>query len=150
MRRYKMKVEKELHVTGKEFFDEIAIAVMADYKRNTNKTIHVSQIKPGLKYKKKMKGRGLRQNDVAIKVIDFIPNQLYSVCFTSDVDTTLVSYELLQEKGDSIVIEYSERYEMNQNSLLNPEEFQKKRTIKKFERLLSTIEKEILRKRKNA
>ena len=97
-----------------------------------------------------MKGRGLRQNDVAIKVINFIPNQLYSVRFTSDVDTTLVTYTLLQEKDDSIVIEYSERYEMNQNSLLNPEEFQKKRTIKKFERLLSTIEKEILRKRKNA
>ena len=91
MRRYKMKVEKELHVTGKEFFDEIAIAVMADYKRNTNKTIHVSQIKPGLKYKKKMKGRGLRQNDVAIKVINFISNQLYSVRFTSDVDTTCFS-----------------------------------------------------------
>lgn len=145
-----MKVEKELHVTGKEFFDEIAKAVMADYKRNTNKTIHVSQIKAGLNYKKKMKGRGLRQKDVAIKVIDFIPNQFYSVRFTSDVDTTLVTYALLQEKDDSIVIEYSEQYEMNQNSLLDPEEFQKKRTMKRFEKLLLTIEKEILRKRRNA
>ena len=47
-----MKAIEKLNVTADEFFKEITDSIIGDIKKTTNKSIHASQIKPGLNYKR--------------------------------------------------------------------------------------------------
>ena len=46
-----MKAIEKLNVIADEFFKEITDSIIGDIKKTTNKSIHASQIKPGLNYK---------------------------------------------------------------------------------------------------
>lgn len=89
-----MKAIEKLNVTADEFFKEITDSIIGDIKKTTNKSIHASQIKPGLNYKKVLPNRFKGNSEVTVKVLSCIPLKEYSSVFESDVDRTYVTYRI--------------------------------------------------------
>lgn len=106
-----MKAIEKLNVTADEFFKEITDSIIGDIKKTTNKSIHASQIKPGLNYKKVLPNRFKGNSEVTVKVLSCIPLKEYSSVFESDVDRTYVIYRIENILEDGIEASYEESYE---------------------------------------
>lgn len=106
-----MKAIEKLNVTADEFFKEITDSIIGDIKKTTNKSIHASQIKPGLNYKKVLPNRFKGNSEVTVRVLSCIPLKEYSSVFESDVDRTYVTYRIENILEDGIEASYEESYE---------------------------------------
>lgn len=106
-----MKTIEKLNVTADEFFKEITDSIIGDIKKTTNKSIHASQIKPGLNYKKVLPNRFKGNSEVTVRVLSCIPLKEYSSVFESDVDRTYVTYRIENILEDGIEASYEESYE---------------------------------------
>lgn len=106
-----MKAIEKLNVTADEFFKEITDSIIGDIKKTTNKSIHASQIKPGLNYKKVLPNRFKGNSEVTVRALSCIPLKEYSSVFESDVDRTYVTYRIENILEDGIEASYEESYE---------------------------------------
>ena len=135
-----MKAIEKLNVTADEFFKEITDSIIGDIKKTTNKSIHASQIKPGLNYKKVLPNRFKGNSEVTVKVLSCIPLKEYSSVFESDVDRIEASYEESYEtkKGNGTI--------RSQNGLFG-QKYLDKQSFKKGKKLLKKIEDYIIQHR---
>lgn len=155
-----MKAIEKLNVTADEFFKEITDSIIGDIKKTTNKSIHASQIKPGLNYKKVLPNQKVLPNrfkgnsEVTVRVLSCIPLKEYSSVFESDVDRTYVTYRIENILEDGIEASYEESYETkkgngtisSQNGLFG-QKYLDKQSFKKGKKLLKKIEDYIIQHR---
>ena len=149
-----MKAIEKLNVTADEFFKEITDSIIGDIKKTTNKSIHASQIKPGLNYKKVLPNRFKGNSEVTVRVLSCIPLKEYPSVFESDVDRTYVTYRIENILEDGIEASYEESYETkkgngtirSQNGLFG-QKYLDKQSFKKGKKLLKKIEDYIIQHR---
>lgn len=149
-----MQVNVILKVSATDFFNEITRSILSDIQRQTNKTMHASQIKSGLKYKKKINGRSSANAEVAIKVLQCIPNKIYESSFTSAIDVTTTKYEIEELVNNEIKVIYSETYHLLNNKELKSKKifgdaYINKKSEKRGKQLLHHIEDYILQQKEN-
>lgn len=147
-----MQVNEVLKVSSTDFFNEIVRSILSDIQRQTSKTMHASQIKPGLKYKKKIEGRSSTNAEVTIKVLQCIPNKVYESSFTSSIDVTTTKYEIEELSDDEIKVSYSETYQLLDNKKLKSKKiigdaYINKKSEKRGKKLLKHIEDYILQQK---
>lgn len=147
-----MLVKEMLSVSAVDFFNEIVRSILTDIQKQTNKTMHASQIKPGLTYKKHIRGRFSTNAEVTIKVLQCIPNKVYESSYTSAIDLTTTKYEIEGLENGRIQVMYSESYTLlhkkqERGKKIFAEEFLDKTSEKRGRKLLKHIEGYILRQK---
>lgn len=140
-----MKIIEQLQVSDEAFFTEITRSIIADIQKMTNKHVHASQLKTGLTYRKTLPNRSHMNNEVTVRILNCIPNQLYQSSFCSSIDRTIVTYRIQKIDEQKIDVTYEEEYKLIKGSHKRRLQFiqksyQKKKSEKAGRQLLKHIE----------
>ena len=103
-----MKVDMELNVSDKEFYDLMMKSLKEEVKNVTKKDL---ELKEGLKYKKKSVQRKGIGSEITVHIKRLIPNELYVATFNTAIDHTTISYKIESLNESKIKVTYEEIYE---------------------------------------
>lgn len=143
-----MKVDMELNVSDKEFYDLMMKSLKEEVKNVTKKDL---ELKECLKYKKKSVQRKGIGSEITVHIKRLIPNELYVATFNTAIDHTTISYKIESLNESKIKVTYEEIYE-NVSSKEIPvwrQKIAEKQSAKKAKKMFKEVEKFILNERNN-
>ena len=103
-----MKVDIELNVSNKEFYDVMMKSLQEELNNVTKKKL---ELKEGLKYKKKSTQRKGVGSEITVHIKRLVPNELYVATFNTAIDHTTISYKIEVLSESKIKVTYEEIYE---------------------------------------
>lgn len=141
-----MKVDIELNVSNKEFYDVMMKSLQEELNNVTKKKL---ELKEGLKYKKKSTQRKGVGSEITVHIKRLIPNELYVATFNTAIDHTTISYKIEVLSESKIKVTYEEIYEniSSQNVPAWRQKMAEKQSAKKAKKMFKEIEKFILNER---
>lgn len=69
-------------------------------------------LEKGYSYTKRLPKRSTKNAEVIVKILDCIPNRRYCASFTSQMDITIVSYDIEVMDAGTIAVTYEENYQL--------------------------------------
>ena len=111
--RCNMGVRQHLQVSAEAFFAEIMTSICADIQKATKKKVRMAILEKGYSYTKRLPKRSTKNAKVIVKVLDCIPNRHYCASFTSQMDITIVSYDIEVMDAGTIAVTYEENMQNN-------------------------------------
>ena len=142
-----MKVIENLNVTCDELFKVMMESFAMDYKNATKKDIKIEDIKAGLSYKKKTRGRFGFGSTLSVEILELEVNRKYVVKFTTKIEESIASYEMMPKGKKGCMITYTEDFtsdvEDGKKIRRNDEDKAKMRLRKMFKE----VEKNIIKNR---
>ena len=141
-----MKVDIELNVSNKEFYDVMMKSLQEELNNVTKKKL---ELKEGLKYKKKSTQRKGVGSEITVHIKRLVPNELYVATFNTAIDHTTISYKIEVLSESKIKVTYKEIYEniSSQNVPAWRQKMAEKQSAKKAKKMFKEIEKFILNER---
>lgn len=141
-----MKVDIELNVSNKEFYDVMMKSLQEELNNVTKKKL---ELKEGLKYKKKSTQRKGVGSEITVHIKRLVPNELYVATFNTAIDHTTISYMIEVLSESKIKVTYEEIYEniSSQNVPAWRQKMAEKQSAKKAKKMFKEIEKFILNER---
>ena len=74
-------------------------------------------LEKGYSYTKRLPKRSTKNAEVIVKILDCIPNRRYCASFTSQMDITIVSYDIEVMDAGTIAVTYEENYPVSYTHL---------------------------------
>lgn len=105
-----MELTVKLAISSEEFFSALYKSIINDVLESADKTINKTDVKENLTYNKLLKTRIGSQGKAKVLIKEFKPNKIYTTHFISSLGTNIVTYEIIEEDNDGILIRYSESY----------------------------------------
>ena len=141
-----MKVDIELNVSNKEFYDVMMKSLQEELNNVTKKKL---ELKEGLKYKKKSTQRKGVGSEITVHIKRLVPNELYVATFNTAIDHTTISYKIEVLSESKIKVTYEEIYEniSSQNVPAWRQKMAEKQSAKKAKKMFKEIEKFVLNER---
>lgn len=89
-------------------FETLVASLQADYQQSTGRELTISEIKPGLTYKKRFGKQN--ENEILVSVRGFESPNFYEVAISSNRGLQLLSYHIEEVTEKQVRLVYSEDY----------------------------------------
>ena len=89
-----MKVNVEMNLSQKDFFDYLTQSLMIDIFKNTYKFKNTNEIKKGLQYKKKFKQAGNKEFEGNVEIIEYVRPESYISKIQLNSNISHIGYEI--------------------------------------------------------
>lgn len=104
-----MIIKKNLNVTVEEFYGFIQEMVLQDIREATGRTVDISEVQPGYKYKKKLTNRVGQVGNVKTEIVNLSSNN-YRAEFKSEQGINVLSYTYEALDDSNIELTYEEDF----------------------------------------
>lgn len=146
-----MNIKQRLNVSGKEFFDFIALSVLNDAKESFDDTLTIEDIVEGFSYTKSLVNKVGQKGNTTVKIQEFDLDKCYEAVFESQQGQNILRYEIVILNDQEVEVSYTEDFIAADTikkwnfDLVNF--FYKKKAQKRAEIMLKNIENYIIQNR---
>ena len=106
-----MKVNVEMNLSQKDFFDYLTQSLMIDIFKNKDKFKNTNEIKKGLQYKKKFKQAGNKEFEGNVEIIEYVRPESYISKIQLNSNISHIGYEIEKIDDDHIRVTYTETFD---------------------------------------
>ena len=105
-----MNIKQRLNVSGKEFFDFIALSVLNDAKESFDDTLTIEDIVEGFSYTKSLVNKVGQKGNTTVKIQEFDLDKCYEAVFESQQGQNILRYEIVILNDQEVEVSYTEDF----------------------------------------